>query len=267
MLISAQYLDRDALLNYVAAVEGGVRQSGSSRSRGSHGFGGALGVGPAKVEGKRDVESENTLNVEDHDASRLKRLIAAGHKDPEGLAWVQVMDPEGEFPTIGLGAFVEWECDVYIPETVAALSNHGGLRDTLKMLDALTPAAEALGLDMGGLPGSTEMQAMGSFLENLDVATVVVGDDSDTEWKVVGALAPRWMRHDASFDDRVRIIGKVKKRVGGDKWYPLFSLPGMNLVSRDERRRMERQGPRDAAEEGNYVRGPLLVVEYLAIYS
>lgn len=267
MLISAQYLDKDALADYIAAVEGGLRQSGTSRTKGTSGLGGSLAAGPAKIEATRDAESETTLNVDDHDASRLRRLIESGHEDPEALGWWEVMDPDAEFPTIGLGAFVEWECDVYIPEVVAAMSNHTGLSETLKTMQALMPSAEALGLDMQGLPQADQMQAMGSFLENLDVAPVVVGDDADTEWKVLGALDKRWIRKNASLDDRVRIIGKVKKLVAPGKWYPLFSLPGMNLKNRDERRRMERQGPRNAEEEANFVRGPLLVVEYLAIYS
>lgn len=267
MLISAQYLDRDALLNYVATVEGGVRQTGVSRTKGTKGLGGSLGVGPAKVDATRDSESENTLSVEDHDASRLSRLIAAGHDDPEGLAWVEVMDPDTEFATIGLGAFVEWECDVYVPEVVAALSKRSGFVETLKQVQAIAPVAEALGLTMEGLPAASQMDAMRAFVENLDVAPVVIGDDSDTDWKVVGALNLEWIHAGASFDDRVRIIGKVKRRVGPDKWYPLFSLPGMNLLSREERRKKERHGPADSSEEANYVQGPLLVVEYLAIYS
>lgn len=267
MLISAQYLDRDALSNYIAVVEGGLRQSGSSRSKGASGLRGSLSVGPATAEATRGAETETTLDVADHDASRLQRLLDSGHENPEALGWWEVMDPDAEFPTIGLGAFVEWECDVYIPEVVTAMSNHAGMSETLKTVQALMPSAEALGFDMEGLPEIDQMQAMGSFLENLNVAPVVVGDDADTEWKVLGALDKRWIRGNATLDDRARIIGKVKKQVGHGKWYPLFSLPGMNLKSRDERRRMEREGPRNTEEEANFVRGPLLVVEYLAIYS
>lgn len=267
MLISAQYLDKDALANYIAALEGGLRQSASSRSRGNRGLGGSVGVGPAKVEGRRDTESENTFTVEDHEASRLQRLIDAGHNDPQALGWVEVANPDDEFPMIGLGAFLEWECDVYIPEIVAAMSNHSGLGETLKSLQNLMPSAKALGLSLEGLPKAHEMQAMGTFLESLDVAPVVIGDDADTEWKIVGALEKRWIRKGASLDDRVRVIAKVKKRVSQGKWYPLLSLPGMNLISREERRRMERQGPQNAGEQGNFVEGPVLVVEYLSIYS
>lgn len=34
--------------------------------------------------------------------------------------------PDLEFAEAGTGAFVEWECDVYIPEAIVAMSSHGG---------------------------------------------------------------------------------------------------------------------------------------------
>ncbi|WP_322613649.1 DUF6414 family protein [Dermacoccus abyssi] len=267
MLISAQYLDRDALLNYIAGLEGGVRQTGVSRSKGSRGIGAALGAGPVRADARGDRESEDTLTTTDHDASRLQRLIAAGRESPDALRWVEVLEPDTDFADLSLGEFIEWECDIFMPEGVAALSNQSGFREALRQFQDLAPAARALGLDMNGMPAENEMQAMGTFLENLDVPPVVVGEDSDTAWRVVGSLTPQWVRPGATLDDRVRIIGKVKKVVGEGKWYPLISLPGMNLVSREERRRMEREGPADAAMQANYAQGPLLVVEYLAIYS
>ena len=108
---------------------------------------------------------------------------------------------------------------------------------------------------------------MTSFLDQLDVAPVVVGDDSDTDWKVVGSLDKRWIAGEASFDGRVRVIGKVRKKIAADRWYPMVSLPGMNLVNRDERRRLERKGPTDESEKDRFVSGPALVLDYLAIFS
>jgi hypothetical protein len=267
MLINAQYMDGDALTNYIAALEGGLRESGSSRSKGSHGFGGSLGVSGAKLEANADSETENTLNMRDHQASRLQRLVAAGRADPETVGWIEVTQPALDFAEAATGAFVEWECDVYIPEVIAAMSSREGLSNTIHSMKALMPSTEALGLSMEGVPDVREMDAMASFLEQLDVAPVVVGDDSDTDWKVVGSLAKQWISPTASFDGRARVVGKVKKRVSEGRWYPMLSLPGMNLAGREERRRQEREGPRDSSEEKQFVRGPLLVVDFLAIYS
>lgn len=267
MLISAQYLDTDALANYIASLEGGLRQSGTSRSKGAKGLGGAVGAGPLKVEGKNDRESEETLNVADHDAARLARLIDAGHAHPGAVGWEEVLEPDTAFAQSSLGTLIEWECDIYVPDLIKALSKQSGLGEAITQMQLFMPAADALGLDMEGLPSIREMQAVASFVDGLDVAPVVVGEVSDTEWRVVGALNPKWLREGATLDDRVRIIGKVKKRIDQGCWYPLSSLPGMNLVGREERRRMEREGPQTPADEANFIPGPALVVDFLAIYS
>ncbi|MER6928984.1 DUF6414 family protein [Kocuria palustris] len=267
MLHNSQYLDEDALANYIAALEGGLRDTGTSRTTGSHGYGGSIGWNSTKFEGSKDAETESTLNLVDHKASRLRRLIEAGHKNPEDTGWVEVLQPDTDFAEIGTGAIIEWECDVFVPESIAPMANHAGLSSALQTMKGLQPSAEALGLDMKGVPTIPEMDAMTSFLDQLDVALVVVGDDSDTDWKLVGSLDKRWIAGEASFDGRVRVIGKVKKKIAADRWYPMVSLPGMNLVNRDERRRLERNGPKNESEKDQFVRGPALVLDYLAIFS
>lgn len=72
MLYNAQYLDEDALANYIAALEGGLRDTGTSRTTGSHGYGGSIGWNSTKFEGSKDAETESTLNLVDHKASRLR---------------------------------------------------------------------------------------------------------------------------------------------------------------------------------------------------
>lgn len=267
MLINALHLDESALESYIAAFEGGLRDSGSSVTKGSKGLGGTLGVAAAKLDAHLDAESQDTVSVRDHSASRLQRLITAGNDHPDEVGWLEVLEPDSDFSDVGIGAFVHWECEVFIPDSIAALANREGLSDLLRLFKGLAPSAKALGLAMEGAPSLEQVDAMSSFVENVDVVPVIVGDDVDTYWKVVGALSRAWIRPQAVFDGPARIIGKVKKRIDKDRWYPLFSLPGMNLVGRDERRRMERQGPTSPSQEAQYVRGPALVVDYLAIYT
>lgn len=266
VLISPHYLNRSTLATYIAMVEGGLRDSATSKATDSGGFGGSIGWAGAGLRGTKESGTEDTLNVQDHDASRLKRLIDAGHDRPEELGWVTVSQPDVDFADVGMGATIEWECDTYIPEAVAVMGNHRGLGDAIHELQAMMPLADALGLDMSGLPETGQMETMATSLKQLDLSPVVVGEDSDTEWRLVGSLSKEWISDDATFDDRARVVGKVKKRVERDRWYPLASLPGMNLVGREERRRMEREGPEGPDEEDLFIQGPLLVVDYLAIF-
>jgi len=137
-------------------------------------------------------------------------------------------------------------------------------------MQTLASSAKALGLDANEIPEPGEVKAMSTFLNSLDsfkVTPVVVGEDSSTDWRVVGTLDKQWIHQRASLDDRVRIIGKVKKIIEMDKWYPFFPLPGMSFVNRNERRRMEREGPSNDSDKNQFIHGPLLVLDYLAIYS
>lgn len=267
MLINALYLDEGALENYVAALEGGLRDSGSSVAKGGKGVSGSLGFGPARVDGHADSEVENTPTMKDHPVARLRRLIAAGQQNSEELAWIEVCQPEVDFSHAGIGSFIHWECDVYVPEFIAALANQGEIGGAIRLVKEVAPSAQALGLNMDGLPPLDQMEAMLNLVEGMKISPVVVGDGSETDWKVVGSLRPPSIQRDATFDGTAIIIGKVKKRIPKGSWYPLVSLPGMNLLGREERRRKERRGPQDDDEEPQFIPGPALVVDYLAIYT
>lgn len=265
MIIQPQYLDSTMLATFLANIEGGVRQSLSSRTSQTKGGGGGVDLGLVKTEGSLSGEQETQLTYEDHDASRLQRLIAAGNSDLERLAWVEVGNPDDDFEDIGMGAVIHWECDVYVPDAINALSNPR-LKDALQVMEKLMPQATTLKLEVNGLPAPKELGAMAAALNSFDVAPVVIGEDDDTNWRIVGSLKHEHVVDSAEFDGRARIIAKVKKIVREDRWYLLASLPGMSLVSRDERRKLERQGPQED-QEGLFEKGPLLVVEYLAVYS
>lgn len=266
MLINASYLNSDSLAGYIAALEGGLREGGSFRSKGNQGVSGVFGINVAKIEGGKQKETEDSLSMKDHDLARLQRLITAGHENSDDLGWVEVLQPEADFPALRTGFFLEWECDIYIPNVISALSGKEGMSDLLRAFADVRPSADVLNLDTSGMPGSDEMKAMADFLESFNVSPVVVGDDSDTEWRVVGTLQPEWISSDSSFEGRVRVIGKVKKVIPEGRWYPLAALPGMDVMKREERRRLERQGPKHEAEKEQFLEGPLVVMDYLAIY-
>jgi len=164
-----------------------------------------------------------------------------------------------------MGAVIHWECDVYIPDAINAFSNPK-VKDALQVMENLMPQASALRLDVKGLPAPKELGAMAAAINSFDVAPVVIGEDDCTGWRIIGSLKPECIVDSAEIDGRARIIAKVKKAVSKDSWYLLASLPGMNLIGRDERRKLERQGPQED-QEGLFEKGPLLVVEYLAVYS
>lgn len=263
MLRRFLYLQREALGQYLAALEGGRVTSSSKRTlRGQSGSG---GVDARVVQATRAgaTEDEHAQELVDTDEARFERLQQAADADPESLGWWTVGDPESDFPQVGIGAMVEWECDLYVPDFVKTFSRSGGAREAIELLQTFRPMADQFGLETEGLPRDDELIAMSSLLGTMEASTVVVGEDDDTGWRIAGQLEDGFVHGDV--EGRARVVGKVTRRIAEGRWKPLLALPGMRLISREERRRLERQGPKDG-EEDQFLAGPALMLDILAIF-
>ena len=266
MLYKAEYLDVNTLDGYISTIEGGVRESETLRTVNGKDRSGKVNVGPVNGGVGSSSETESTFSFGDHQVSKLKRLIDAGHEDPESTGWVEVLEPDSAFSDIGLGALLEWECETYIPELSSLMANGKEISQTIRGFKSMLPFAASSGWDTANMPDSSSLEAMSSFLEKMDLSPVVVGEGYDTDWRVVGTLDKRWIVPGAQFEGPYKIVGKVRKTIGPKRWYPLLSLPGMNGLGRERRRQMERQGPKDPSEEGQFIAGPAVMLDILAIY-
>lgn len=80
------------------------------------------------------------------------------------------------------------------------MSQNKEMSSMLQTIKAFSTTAETLGFDTKGMPDESKIDAMGSFVSQLDVAPVVIGEDSNTDWKIVGSLDKQWISPTASFD-------------------------------------------------------------------
>ena len=262
MLIKATYLNSDDLGAYIASAEGGLRESMASKVHSSHRFGGSAGVKQvANVDAGKDAGVEDLTTIKDTDSARLRRLIEAGRANPAQLGWIEVTQPDHDFASVGVGAMIDWECDISVSEFSAMMSMH----DQIDRFSKIIEPAKRLGLDLGGIPDRNELQSMASMLKAIKPSLVLIGEDDDTEWRVAGSIDKRWALQGAEFDGFVRIIAKVIRRIDEGQQRSLLKLPGWN-ISREQRRKMERQFKADSSNS-IMLNGPALMVDYLAIYS
>jgi hypothetical protein len=70
---------------------------------------------------------------------------------------------------------------------------------------------------------------------------------------------------DAENEGFARVVGKVSAQWDKGNWKPLLVLPGMNLLSREQRRAMQRRGP-DEGQESSWLEGSAIMLDVLAIY-
>lgn len=263
MLRRFVYLDTEALSQYVSAIEGGSITGSTHRSLRSRSGTGGLDARIVHAGAQRAQEEEASQATSDTDEARFDRLLRAATADPDALAWVDVLDPDTELQDIGIGAMISWDCELYVPDVVRALGGSSETIEAVSMMQNLLPAARRLGLDTEGLPDADELNAVVSLVGSIKAKLVVVGEDDGTDWQVAGPLDHESIRGD--LEGRARLIGKVTKCMRPGEWKPYLTFPGMNLLPREERRRQERQRPAAGAED-EYLAGPAVMLDILAIY-
>lgn len=263
MLRRFLYLDTTALAQYVSALEGGQLTESTSRSLRRGTGGGELDAKVVKLNGEKGHEDERSLTLADTDEARFDRLLKAAAANSDEVGWIDTLQPDTDFQEIGLGAMVSWECDLYVPSFVQMLAKSGEAVGALNMMQTLLPAARDMGLTTTGLPGADAMKAAASFIGGVGAKLLIVGEDDDTDWKVAAHVDDAFQHGD--LEGRARVVGKVSRVLKAGQWLPFLTFPGMKLVAREERRRLERQAPAPG-KEGEYLSGPAIMLDLLAVY-
>lgn len=263
MLRRFLYLDEEALADYVSMVDGGEltesrRSTSQRRSR-------SVGADAKILKGElgRNQDEDTGQTFADRPAARFDRLVAAAADAPEELAWIEVLDPDTEFESASIGAMVSWECELEVPRASHIMSRKGGFATAIDSIEAIRPMAEALGMPMEGVPAQRELSALKGFVEGVGAKAVIVGYDEECDWRVSGVLEGDLDLQ--AFDGRAIIVGKVTRKLAPGEYKPFLTLPGLNVMSREQRRQAERKKP-DARSDEDYLEGPALLLDILAIY-
>lgn len=262
-----EYLNEEALSVYIAAVENGLRDSEVKKLNTTNDISGNVGISGTGAGAKHVSSEEKTVSYSDHSSYRFKRLLETVRDNPEEFSWNKISQPDIDLPHLQTGEFVEWECDLYVPETVAAFQKGSQLNSMMGVLGSLIPFAKSMNLETAGLPSADAVSELGNVMTSIDITPLVVGDDEDANQKIIGKLDPNAISSDIStIDGRFIVVGKVDKQIHENRWYPL--LPFQSL-SRAQRREAEKNGPsgQDSNAIKNFIKGPATVLDVLAIYK
>ncbi|MFD6140998.1 hypothetical protein [Promicromonospora sp. NPDC060271] len=257
------YLNSTAVRQYTSMIDNGLADTSVSVRKTGRTTAGGADLKVLRGDHSRNAEDENSTTRIDTDEARFDRLVQAAATTPDELGWVEVVDPDTDLEDIGIGAIISWECEIFVPQVAQMLSPSSGLGDALAMIKAFAPAARAMGHEVADLPNEDEVDALQRFTQASAGKLVLVGDDDSTDWKVTGALEGDFIGGEV--EGRAIVVGKVKKVLRVGSWQAILAMPGLNLLSREERRAQERRAP-EADEEENYVAGPALVLDILAVY-
>ncbi|WP_141750685.1 MULTISPECIES: hypothetical protein [unclassified Corynebacterium] len=264
LFIRPFYLDTQALDDYIAGIENGLTESIiDKQSKTSHN-GGSIDAKVISGEKARAETGENTRSFRDHDTAKLDRLIKYGRANCEAASWNEILEPDTSFQHIRTGEMIEWECDVYLSEISEILANNE-LPGSLRSLAKVAPLTKIFGSPQNDLPDSEQFNQMADFMDGVNLKPILIGEDDATAWRIVGTLQQDHIRTKDGFDDRARIVAKVRKKIPEGRWFSLHAASGIPM-SREQRRAAGRKGPSTAEEQNQFLEGPLLVVDYLAVY-
>lgn len=254
------YLDEKALDDYLSVLEDGLRQGRELSTDAASSREGSVGGKYAKVGADKSTGSQEHTSWSDTAPARFERLVTLASADEELTGWAELPQLD-QLDAVGVGALIHVECEIYVPEIIRALTG-GGFAEAMEQLEQLAPVAKALGLPMDDMPDMDEARQMSAVSGMFKAGLVVVGED-DSDWRIAGQLNPTSVRDD-DLEGSVRVVGKVARRWAKGAWKPLLALPGSTLMSRDERRRLEREKP--DTDDGSALEGPAVMIDVLAVY-
>lgn len=255
MLKNFLYLNSQSVDNYLSSLEDGLRDSAKERSTRlrSTEKGGDTQTSAANSD-------ETTYSKVDTATARFERLQAFALANAQTSGWIQVDSPSADLQNVRTGSLIDIECEIYVPSMIQALSPNGGVNDMIGMLRKLSPFMD---LGNNNMPAKKELELMETASGMLGEDLVLVGENDDTEWRVAGRLFEQY--REGEIEGIARVVGKVTTSWGSGRWKPLLSLPGMNIMGREQRRAMERQQP-TAENAETSLEGPAYMLDILAVY-
>ncbi|MCU0152382.1 hypothetical protein [Curtobacterium poinsettiae] len=264
MLRSFLYLNEPTLNGYLSALEDGLRTAAEHRSSQTSSLGAKGGIAGIGAQGEKGSDDETSRSYEDTSEARFERFMDLCSQNVDRSGWVDIVDGDTDFDAAGAGSLLEFDCEAYVPQMIRSLSSTGGMGQAIQMMQSLGPLLNSMRPGSVELPPSEQVQAVSSVSSLMGDDLVIVGERDDTDWRVTGRLISKNIR-DSEVDGPARIVGKVASVIPEGEYKSLLALPGMNLLSREQRRAQAKTGPKPG-EEDNWVSGPALTLDILAIY-
>lgn len=260
MLREFLYLDSSLVDQYLAQVEGGLYDNereklGDASSRASNaGANAGISQEAGSVSSSRSEEVERVRRQTPE--SRYNRLHEALYASYLSLD----ESSTGVFEQLQVRQMVAADCYVDIPSLSRTLANASaleGMADLMKMF-----APEKVNGDVENTLGG--IAKLSAFSNGNVVAT---GELGDGEAKLAFKLSQDSLRVPLEeLEGEAVVIGRVQKKWPQGQRYSLLNIPGLNVMSREDRRKMEKETKPENQPQGTFVEGPGASLSVVAIF-
>ena len=264
MLKNFLYLNESTLNGYLSALEDGLRSAAEHRTTQTNSLSGKAGVGGFGAEGEKQSDTELSHSYADTSEARFERFIFLSTANPDRSGWIDIVNSDDDFPAASPGTILEFDCEIFVPPMIRSLSSSSGIGQAMAMLKSMSPLMKVLGPGSAALPPDEQIQAVTALSSLMGDDLAVVGERDDTDWRIAGRLLATSIR-DSELDGAARVVGKVSTVLRPGDHKSLLALPGMNLMTREQRRAQAQSGPKPG-EEANWLTGPAVMLDVLAVY-
>lgn len=250
------YLDVRQVDQYLAQVEDGLyddqnEQQSSGRERKA---GAKAKAGPVELAGDIGGSSADEISRTRRQTpeSRFNRLY-------QHLNTVEIDElSRSVFSTVNRGQVLEVDCAVDIPTIARTLANSSELTGMAELMRSLGETIDDETTRM--------MEGVTALAQRSDGSIVATGEIGSDEPTFVFKLARESLR--VTLDDLegdATVIGTVQRTWPQTESYPVLTIPGLNILSRKERREMERSTS-DDDEDAPVIKGPGVTLNVVAIF-
>lgn len=255
------YLDERLVDQFLAQVEDGLFDDEKEKesSTGRRDIEGTVGAGPVRARAKADRGSERETERlwRQTPESRFNRLhphLDLKYLDENGQDAYGKLDPRG---------MVEVECYVDVPTISRTLAGAEEIAGVAELIRQFTPGEVDPEIDKAIAGVSTVAQKTSG-------AVVATGEIGEGQAILAFKLSPQSLR--VSLDELegdAVVVGKVQRKWSEGQRYPLLNVPGLNLLNREDRRKLEREKKAPSSGSGDeaaFIEGPGASLTIIAIY-
>lgn len=260
MLREFLYLDSSLVDQYLAQVEGGLYDNERERlgDASSRAAGGGLNVDIGQ-------DSGNVTTSRSEEVERVRRQTPESRYNRLHDALKASFLPLDEssvdvFNQLQLRQMVTADCFVDIPSLSRTLANASALEGVADLMKMFAPE-KVNGEVENTLGGLAKLSAFsnGNF--------VATGELGDGEAKLAFKLSQEALRVPLEeLEGEAVVIGRVQKKWPAGQRYSLLNIPGLNMMSREDRRKMEKETKPENQTQGTFVDGPGASLSVVAIF-
>lgn len=257
------YLDENLLDQFLAHAEDGLydvehekESHGGSARAGAHV---SFGAAQAGAGGNRDNRSEVERDRRQVPESRFGRLYKI-LKTSEQLKVLEASTIQ-VYGRVDRRDVVEVNCYVDVPSIARVFADTGSLQEIAQLMSTLSP-------DSIADETSHVLETLDALKSHTTGAVVATGEfDAEEEPTLVFKLNRSSLRSQdvSSLEGDASVLGIVSNKWPDTECYPLLEIPGLNIFSRRERRKHQKQ--EKVKENGDAtVQGPGVTLSVVAIY-